>query len=163
MAIRSGFSLIELTVVIGLLSLLTLAISTIMLTSILSSNRVRNVTKVKQAGNYALDQMQGLLRNAKSVPLCDSQNASISLTSPDGGTTLLASESDGTYTRIASGSGIYLTPADTQVTSFSLVCEPSDADPSLVKFSFDLRSTLSTKTTENPLLHFETSVNLRNE
>ncbi len=163
MAIKRGFSIIELTVVIGLMSLLTLAISTIMLTSVVSSNRVRTTTKVKQAGNYVIDQLQGLLRNAKGIPLCDSSSASITLTNPDGGTTVIASESDGTSTRIASNSGIYLTPSDTQTSSFNLVCEPTDSYPSLVKFSFDLQSTLTTKATENPLLHFETSVNLRNE
>lgn len=163
---KSGFSLIELTVVIGLLSLLILAISSTMLMSIVSSNRIRTTTKVKQAGNFAITQIQTMLRNAKAISLCDSTNSTVSFINPDGGETFLTSEIDnsGLHTRIASGSGIYLTPANTDMgTSFSLSCEPIGDNPTLVKLSFDLQDTLSARPTENPLLHFETSINLRNE
>lgn len=163
MALKSGFSLIELTVVVGLLGVLTLAISTIMLTSILTSNRIRTTTKVKQAGAYTLTQIQSLLRSSKAVALCDSSDASISVIGQDGGVTQIAQQIDGGTTRIASGSGLYLTPADVRVESFTLNCTPSDAAPTLVKVSFDLRSTIATSQTQNPLLHFETSINLRNE
>ncbi len=163
MALKRGFSLIELTVVVGLLGVLTLAISTILLTSIVTSNRIRTTTKVKQAGNYALGQIQSLLRNAKSVTLCDSANSAITIVGQDGGVTLLTSESDGQNERIASGSGYYLTPENITAPTFSLTCEPSDQDPSLVKVAFDLQDTVSSSPTQNPLLHFETSVNLRNE
>ncbi len=62
MALKKGFSLIELIVVIGLLSLLMLAISSTMLMSIISSNRIRTTTKIKQAGGYAINQIQSMIR-----------------------------------------------------------------------------------------------------
>lgn len=168
---KKGFSLIELLVVIGLLSLLMLAISSTMLMSIISSNRIRTSTKVKQAGNYALGQIQAMIRNAKSISVCRDDISSTTFTNPDGGSTTILSESDGTNYRIASNSGVYLTPANLTVSSFSLNCLPFSTNPltgetgtTLIKVSFDLKDQLTTsRTTENPLLHFETSVNLRNE
>jgi len=161
---KSGFSLIELIVVIGLLSLLTLAISSIMLTSVMTSARIRTATKVKQAGNYAIGQLQGLLRNAKLVTSCDSANNTITIVNPDGGTTqILAELDDQGVTRIASNSGVYLTPVSINANTFSLICDPSDTEPTLVKLAFDLQDTQTAKATQNPILHFETSTNLRNE
>lgn len=164
MALKQGFSLIELIVVIGLLSLLMLAISSTMLMSIISSNRIRTTSTVKNAGNFALTQLQGMIRNSKSIITCDSDNSTISYVNPDGGTTSIMAETVDSFGKIASNSGVYITPGNVSVTSFSLSCEPDDSNPSLVKISFDMQDVISTKRpTENPILHFETSVNIRNE
>lgn len=160
---KPGFSLIELIVVIGLLSLLMLAISSTMLMTIVSSNRIRTSAKVKQAGNYAIGQMQSLLRSAKTVISCTSPESIVFINYDGGQTELLAQADANNLTRIASNSGTYLTPDNLSTTNFSLTCEPSDADPSLVKISFDLEDTVATRELENPLLHFETSVSLRNQ
>lgn len=159
MELKRGFSLIELVVVITLLGLLTLAISSTMLMSVMSSNRIKTTTAVKQAGGYAISQIQSMLRNARSVT-CSSSPTSVNFQNIDGGTTTILLESS----RIASNSGIYLTPANSIVSSFALTCLPDNTTPTLVKISFDLKNSLSTaRATENPLLHFETSINLRNE
>jgi len=168
MAIKKGFSLIELTVVVGLLSILILAISSTMLMSVISSNRIRTTTKIKQAGNFALDQIQGMLRSAKSITSCNSENFTISIINPDGGETLIANElisaiDEIQLSRIASNSAIYLTPSSVNTTSFKITCEPNDISPNLVTISFDLKDIDVTKAIENPLLHFETSINLRNQ
>jgi prepilin-type N-terminal cleavage/methylation domain-containing protein len=155
-----GFSLIELVVVIGLLSLLLLAISSTSLMSVISSNRIRTATKVKQAGNYAIDQISGLLRSSKNITSCSSTEDSITFVNLDGGETTIYSE----INKIASGSGLYLTPNNLSVTNFNLECLPDTITPTLIKLSFDLRDNIETsRPSSNPLLHFETSVNLRNQ
>jgi prepilin-type N-terminal cleavage/methylation domain-containing protein len=160
----SGFSLIELIVVIGLLSLLMLAISSTMLMSIVSSNRIRTTSSIKNAGNYALTQMQAMLRNSRSITTCNSTAGTITFVNPDGGSTTLLTETVGTTTKIASNSGFYITPSNAAVSGFTILCEPSDTDPTLIKIAFDLKDSLTTKrAVENPTIHFETSVNLRNE
>lgn len=158
MALKKGFSLIELIVVIGLLSLLMLAISSTMLMSMVSSNRVRTVTKVKQAGNYALGQIQNMVRGAKIISLCDSTDESITLINLDGGETQIFLESE----RIASNSGFYLIPDNLTVTNFNLTCNPDDLEPHFIDISFDLRDNQTTQSVQSPLLHFATSINLRN-
>jgi prepilin-type N-terminal cleavage/methylation domain-containing protein len=143
-----GFSLIELVVVIGLLALLMLAISGTMLMSVISSNRIRTATNIKQAGNYALGQIQTLVRNARSIESCSSNTLIIQ--NLDGGQTTFAVLDN----HIASGSA-YLTPDNLIVPFFNMTCEPA-VSPSLVKISFDLQDSVTT-------LHFETSVSLRNQ
>lgn len=159
MIVKRGFSLIELIVVIGLLALLMLAISSTMLMSIVSSNRIKTTTQVKQAGNYAIGQIQTMLRNAKSIKICNSSSNTITIVNPGGGETQILLSSS----RIASNSGTYLTPENTATSLFSLNCDPSDSEPALVKISFDLANTLTPVSIQNPSLHFETSINLRNE
>lgn len=157
MELKRGFSLIELTVVIGLLSLLTLAITSALLMSVVSSNRIRTVTRVKQAGNYALDQIQGLVRNSKKVVLCV-PNTSVAFINPDGGTTTISST-----TQIASNSGVFLTPSNLTVSNFALSCTPNNTAPALISVAFDLHNPENTSLRESPTLHFETAINLRND
>lgn len=150
--VKKGFSLIELTVVIGLLTLLILAISGVMLMSIVGSNRIRTATATKQAGNNVLTQIQIMVRNARSLDCTFAPN-SFSTQNIDGGTTIYAVESG----HIASNSAS-ITPNNTLASNVSFTCESN-----LVKISFDLQNTLSTSAKSNLPLHFETSVSLRNQ
>lgn len=164
MELKKGTSVIELTVVIGLISLLALAISAIMLTTTLSSNRLRRAALIKQSGDYALTQIQSLIRNSRDVISCDPDTDTLTIINPDGGATDLMIELEGSSNRIASNSGIYLTPNTLNVTNFSLSCEPIASDPTLFKISFDLSHTTSSgNDRENSTIHFETTTTLRNE
>lgn len=165
MVAKSGFSIIELIVVVGLISLLGIAISAIMLASITSSNRVRTVTKIKQAGDHTITQLQTLVRNARAILSCTTPTQ-LTLQNPDGGQTLLIIELDSNGNkRVASGSGNFLTPEDLRVSTNNFItCSPSDLVVQAVTFSFDLENRVaSTKSTEHPVLHFETTTELRND
>ena len=164
MEVKRGTSIIELVVVIGLISLLGLAMSAIMLTTIVSSNRVRRLTQIKQSGDIALNQIQTLIRNSRQVESCDASLDILTTVNPDGGTTDIMVEDDGTANRIASNSGIYMTPNSLEVAGFSITCEPDEVNPVLFKISFDMSHTTSSgNERENPNLHFETTVGIRNE
>lgn len=164
MEVRRGTSIIELVVVVGLISLLALAMSAIMLTTIISSNRVRRLTQIKQSGDLAVNQIQTLIRNSSQIEACDTSTDILTTLNPDGETTDIMVEDDGTSTRIASNSGIYMTPNTLEVAGFSITCEPNEANPVLFKISFDMAHTVSSgNERENPNLHFETTVGIRNE
>jgi type II secretory pathway pseudopilin PulG len=165
MAVKAGFSVIELTVVIGLIALLAIAMSAIMLTTIVSSNRIRSLTKIKQAGDYAVTQLQSLVRNARGITLCNSLDSTSTIINPDGGeTTILLEPDDDDVDRIASNSGVYLTPGDLRITNYSLTCAPTDDNPQLITIAFDLSPLIeSTKESENTTLHFVTTAELRND
>lgn len=162
--VKRGFSIIELIIVVGLIAILMLAISSSMLMSIISSTRIRTATKTKQAGNYALDQIQTLIRNSKDIIGCNSDV--VTVINQDGTDSIISLVGD----RLSSGSDIYLTPVGTTTTATSLfTCLPSDTTEAtenktnLIKISFNLQDSVSSRPTENPLLHFETSINLRNQ
>ena len=158
MAVKNGFSIIELIVVVGLIALLGVAMSAIMLTTITSSNRVRTSTKIKQAGDYTIGQIQTLIRNARRAITCTSPSQ-VTLENQDGGQTTISLSAG----KIASNSA-FITPDDLSTTNYSLTCGPNDTDPTTIKISFDLQNLVaSTKSTEHPVLHFETTAQLRND
>ena len=164
MEMKRGTSIIELVVVIGLISLLSLAMSAIMLTTIVSSNRVRRLTQIKQAGDIALNQVQTLIRNSRQINFCDSDNNILTTKNPDGGTTDILVEEDLGASRLASNSGVYMTPNNLTIANFDITCEPNDTEPLLIKMSFDMTQTNSSgNTRENASIHFETTTGIRNE
>lgn len=151
-----GFSVVELTIVIGLVALLSLALSAVMLTTLANSTRIRMATSAKQTGDYALGQMQELIRNAKAVTSCNTLGNTITVTNPDGGNTTFASSG----TTIASNSAS-LTGSDMSIANFVLSCNPSDASPSLVTIAFDVQPTANTYSLQP--IHFTTSIQVRNQ
>lgn len=161
--VKNGFSLIELIIVIGLIAILMLAISSSMLMTMISSNRIRTATKTKQAGNYALDQIQGLIRNSKDITICNLD--SVTIINQDGTTSSIELQNS----RLLTGADNYLTPTGTLTSSTQLfTCLPSDTSSgtskqtNLIKVAFDLQDSSIAESRENPILHFETSINLRN-
>lgn len=160
---QAGYTLIELTIVVGLVAILTIGISSVVLMNTITAARTRNQTHIRSSGDYSLNQLKTLIRNAKSLDTCDESEDSLTLTGVDGGSTTVALELESGNGRIASGSGNYLTPSDTNVTSFTVTCLPNESEPRLVKLSFD--STLSGRPAgrDNPVVSFETSITLRNE
>lgn len=164
MELKKGTSLIELVVVIGLIALLSLAMSAIMLSTIISSNRVRRLTELKQAGDIALNQIQTLIRNSRNIESCSSSANLLTTTNPDGKTTDIYSESDGVSTRIASNSGIYITPDTILVNNFDIICQPDDTTATIFKISFDLTHRVAAgNNRENSTIHFETTTSTRND
>lgn len=161
---KAGFSLVELTIVVGLVALLAVAISSIVLVTIIQTTRVRNQIRTRQVGDYTIGQLQTMIRNAREVVACDSTANALEIGNPDGDTTLFIEETVGLATAIASNSGQYLTTQDTTTNStFDLECLPSDTTPNLVKVSFDLQKIDGgERATENPAIHYETSVEIRN-
>lgn len=159
---QKGYTLIELTIVVGLVAILAIGISSVVLMNTITANRTRNQTRLRTTGNYSLNQIKGLVRNAKSIDICDEAADSLTLTNFDGGTTNLSLELNGGVERIASNSGTYLSPADVAISDFTLTCLPTADAPNLIKISFS--STLSDRPAgrENPVFFFETSVTLRN-
>jgi type II secretory pathway pseudopilin PulG len=160
---KKGFSLIELVIVVGLTSLLTIAITSVSITSIVGANRVRNLIKTRQAGDGALNQIQTSLRNARDISVCNSANNQLTMQNMDGGTTTLSLELTGELGRIASNSGSYLTPADITVTNFDLQCSPTDTEISLITVKFEVKSSIAgSRSQDTPTIPYETTVQLRN-
>lgn len=161
---KSGFSLIELIIAIGLIAMLMLAISSSMLMSIISSNRIRNATKTKQAGNYALDQIQSIIRNAKDIQVCNS--TTVTVVNQDGTTSTITFSNN----RLTTNPGVYITPENITVSVTTLFeCLPSVTTidsvekSNLIKVSYTMYDTVNPSGKENPVIGFDTSINLRNK
>ncbi|GEM_PF-939765 len=167
---KTGYSLIELTVVVGLTSILAVAITAIVMTSLVSSTRIRSLAKVRETGDYVISQVRNTLRNAVLVNECSSTNGDslddyITITSPDGYQTTLETSLDNGTLKIASNSALgtlFLTTDRAILESFDLKCDPSDSDIGLVQIRFTL-TTDNASEREKPHVSFETSVEPRNQ
>lgn len=145
----SGFTMIELLVVVSLSVMLMLATSTLFLTFLLGRTKVTAIKQVKDEGQYAMSRMEFLIRNATEVLPnsqypggCQLGMESLSIRSVDNGLTTLFAEvdSDG-RTKIASNSGVYLTSGEVElVDGPRFDCsQPDDATTQHVVVTFTLR------------------------
>lgn len=162
MHIYKGYSLVELVIVVGLVSVLSITISAIVLTTIVNGTRLRNEVRIRQTGDYAVGQIETIIRNSLKVTACNSATNTVTISGPDH----LATTISLSATQIASSSAAtqYLTPTDTVTTLFDINCLPTDTDPSLINISFTLGKVggASLKTIENVTENFSTSVQVRN-
>lgn len=118
----SGFSLLEILIATALTSILIIAGTALFVSTIIGGGRANTTALVKNNGDYALSQIEFLLRNATELlpidPLnpnsaCQSGMSSIRFRSIDEGVTEILAENQ----KIASNSGIYLTSDAVELTS----------------------------------------------
>jgi Tfp pilus assembly protein PilW len=124
------------------MSILAFAAVNLFLTSILGGGKSSGLNEVKANGDFAITQMERMIRNAGRMEtnneglVCQSNMSSISILNPDSQITTFSLDSN----RIASNSG-YLTSSNLTVTSgptFDCVRSNSSA-PDIVTINFSLR------------------------
>lgn len=143
----AGFSLIELLIVVSLTVMLMLAASTIFLTFLVGNTRISSDQIIKQEGQYALNQMEFLLRNSlELLPnnngyKCQPGMTEIRFKSIDGGVTTLMKEADNGIDKIASNSEVYLTSDSVEIVEGPIFdcSQTADEGKPYVNFRFTLR------------------------
>jgi type II secretory pathway pseudopilin PulG len=171
----SGFSLIELMVVITLTIILTIAGMGLFFSSLYGNSKKAVLTVVKDEGDYALSQIEFLLRNSiqlvqdpadASAPICAPGMSKISFRSFDNNITTLTSSGG----KIASKSASAAQPVFLTTDSVLLSTPPrfdcsqvAQNSGGYVKISFSLQKQGDSLGNPSPLLEdFVTSVQLRN-
>ncbi len=178
-----GFTLIELIVVVSLTVLLMLTATSIFLSTLVGNTKNSASLQVRNEGEYALSQMEFLLRNAvELVPnsdglICEQDMSSIAFKSYDSGITELLQEedvNDSNMVKIASNSGVkatvgssstYLTSGSIQIVSdLDFDCQRgADLGTAYVTISFDLQKGETGVDKDRDIVRqtFQTGVNLR--
>ena len=167
-----GFTLIEILVALGIFVIILVVGSNMFFTILKSSSKTKVLTEVKQNGDYAINVMERMIRNAKEIventeatPLrCASEMSKLKITNPSGDTT----EFDLTGPRIASNLGNYLTSDAveidaTQSNRFDCTAGVPGTSPDVVTINFILKQagTVS-RPEEEASVSFQTTVTLRN-
>lgn len=145
---QAGFTLLELLIIVSLSVMLMLSSSALFITFLLGNTKVNRMQSIKNEGEYAMAQMEFLLRNSLSLEpnnetfVCQADMESIAVKSIDGGvTTFFAEQDSDLQDKIASNSGIYLTSGDvTLLDGPTFDCsESADKSARYVTISFTLR------------------------
>lgn len=134
----AGFSLIELITVVAITAIVSLVSVNVLVTSQLRSTRANTISQVRREGDFALQELTFLLRNAKYLTanqfqqVCQDDMNAIRVVDQNGGTVEIYLDVD----RIASNSGTviteepasYLTSPAVVVTGLGFSCrrEPSE-------------------------------------
>ncbi len=175
----AGFTLMELVVAVAIIAGLGTVLVQALFTTTRSSTKVERLTDVKQGGEYALNVIERMIRNAQSLTaVCSSSGttptSSAIITSPDGYQTTFTCASDGGVTRIASASAfgtqfltsssVTLGGASCDADTLAFYCTSIADTPKSVKVTFQL----SQKGTpvdqfEKASTTFQTSIGLRNQ
>lgn len=165
---KSGFTLIEIIVIVGILGFIAVIGSNMFFSILKGSTKTRVLAEVKQNGSYAINVMERLIRNAKSLENWDGGGEWIEIRDPDDYPTIFScedSDGDGFYD-IASNSAS-LTSDKVEVVDcasvFNVVEGEAGIRPDAVTINFTLKQAGTVaRPEEEASVNFKTTVTLRN-
>jgi prepilin-type N-terminal cleavage/methylation domain-containing protein len=161
----SGFTLIEMLVAMAVLGTLVVIGSNMFFTILKSSSKTRVLTEVKQNGDFALNVMSRMIRNAKLITSsCNGGMSSLSIKNPDNGETTFACEADNDK---ISSSAARLTSENVSLVAgscwFDCLSGESGVTPDTVTINFSLQQAAqAVRPEETARVNFQTTVTLRN-
>lgn len=180
---QAGFTLIELMVVITLMVMLMLTASSVLFTTLVGTGKTGTSSLIKQEGDFAIDQIEFLLRNAidlrpavqgdLSEVTCAPSMDTITFKNYDNGITtlsLLEDPSEGNSLKIASSSAngdAFLTSSRVEVVNgpvFSCT-QSGDGSGTHIDVQFTLRKGTPGLDQARDIIEqtFQASVNVRND
>jgi prepilin-type N-terminal cleavage/methylation domain-containing protein len=167
---RRGYSLIELLVVIALIGLIGSITTQIFLVGLRAQAKSEILKEVKQNGDYAMNVMESMIRNAVNISDADCGNTpktSITITNGDGLTTeFFCNASTRTIASISAytSTSQSLTNEKVAVTAcgFRIVCPTPATSPKYVFTSFTLtQANGNAQSDQRSTMTFEHTVSLR--
>ncbi|CAN5311412.1 hypothetical protein BH10PAT2_BH10PAT2_2170 [soil metagenome] len=171
--LQAGFTLLEVVVATAITVIMMIAASGLFLATLRTNTKDSQVTAIKTDGDYAISQIEFLLRNAVSVipdplsptsPSCVNGMSSITFKEVDGGITTLSSSNGLIASRSAvQASPAYLTTPSTTLSGLQFDCSQAGTNyGTYVTVSFSLDKDEANSNQPNTLTQqFQTSVNVR--
>ncbi len=170
---QAGFTLLEVVVATTITVIMMIAATGLFLSTIRSNSKGTQVSEVKTEGDYALSQIEFLLRNAISVvqnpqsntdPICENNMDSISFKEIDGGITTLGSVNSLIASKSATAAtASYLTTPATVLSNLKFDCSQAGTNyGTYVTASFSLSKDDTAANTPTTLTQdFKTGVAIR--
>lgn len=170
---KTGFTLIEILVVVGILGIIAFIGTNMFFTILKGSTKTRVLAEVKQNGNYALGVMERMIRNARKIEECQVSADHIKIQNPDedwtdflccGSPSLIASESGGLTCSDSGIENARLTSSNVQVSCGTFIsCTQATGGPPVITINFTLSQLGSPpRPEEQARVDFGTTVTLRN-
>lgn len=157
---KSGFTLVEMLVVISVLGLIFAISSGFLFSSLFGSSKAEIFKEVRQNGSWALSVIEAMILNSRTVE-CESSKT-LNITDKEGFVATIFCD-DVTEMKIASN-GANLTSRAVSVSDCSFVCEKTEGKSTKVDISFSVsqKSEGTLKPSEKARLDFSTTVLTRN-
>lgn len=161
---ETGFTLVEILVVIGLLAIVVALGSNMFFTTLRGSTKSKTLTIVKQNGDYALSVMERLIRDSEKVILCEAGMNELKVKRLDGSEIEFTCEGEGTADSLIASNSANLTSSEVKVDSCSFDCfSQGDFYPQVVSIDFTLSQAVeTTRLEEQAAVNFRTTVTTRN-
>lgn len=165
--VKRGFTIVELLVVIGIISIIGTIAADIFLNVSRSYNKASIITKIEQSGNIALSQMVGEIRNARSISPTSGTTSTLTISAADGGSVIFSlvpptSSANGYVARngISLTDNAYVTGVNVTQLSFTIV----SGDPPSVSITLTMTQPLGvpSRVDFQAQTTLQTSVSLRN-
>lgn len=166
---NTGFTLIELIIVVALSVMLMLTASALFMNFLLSGTKTNIEQNIKAEGSHAMAQFEFFIRNAQglnSAYTCGS-GASIIIDTIDNDTLTLGAINDAgktklAYTSAANGTS-HLTSGGNTLSGLNFICHSGDNDSYYIEISFQLkRGPGTTPGRDTAIVDFESGVTIRN-
>ncbi len=133
MNLKSGFSLIEVMIVLTIFSILAVISTQAILTTLIATGKAQSATRIRNDVDYTLSSIERNLHKASAVTICPVNDSNTLEYIDDFGNTTKFScvnvgvENADAY--VASGAAmIRLTSKNTKITECSFTCEPASAN-----------------------------------
>ena len=164
---RSGFTLIEIIVVVGILGIVTVMGTNLFFSILRGSTKTKILQLVKQNGDYAISVMGRMIRNARSV---NGGGSSITIVNPDGMPTTFSCGDidiplDGKSEIASNGARLISNEVKVENCSgiFSVTPGEVGVSPAAVTINFTLsQAGVTTRLEERASVSFQTTISLRN-
>lgn len=143
----TGFSLIEMMVVISIFAVIGVLVTTSMALTLRSSKKSDSLVRVRENVNYSLSIIERQIRNAESISTtCNGTfSSTLSYTSIEGILASFTCTTPGISGYIASGSA-RLTSSDISITACSFTCTQTANSPAVINVNVTAEDATSTGT-----------------
>lgn len=163
---QSGFTMIEMIVVVSILGLVAVMTSGFLLVSLTAAGKAEVVKEVRQNGNYALSVMEGMILNSRGIGCTAGQNTqTVEVTDANGIVTSFICDENEDKKKISSVSGqtVDLTSSGVMVSNCRFQCEDTPGLPVKVHLEFTVqKGGEDARPSEQASLDFKTEVIPRN-
>lgn len=161
---KSGFTLIEMLVVISIFAILGILITRSVILTLGGAKKSESLVNVRENLNYSVGVIERQLRNANSIVDCTNANTSvISYTDQNDSLTTFSCNNIGTTGKIgyiASGSS-QLSSSSVNITNCTFTCEASSGSPSSIIINLVAKDA-SASGAESSVVTSSTQIQLRN-
>ena len=151
---QTGFTLVELLVVVGITAMVMITVSTIFMTFLLSNARTNARRVIQSDGNTAMTQIEFEIRNAKSVTCSGGTTLHVT----NGNNETLIIEKNSSTSKLLIGTRVITSQTIVASTGGpTFTCNPTNSQVK-VKFGLNINDDFSHELTQN----FESTVQVRN-